>query len=181
MRTQKMLDKIRQQKIERVKATMNAADGVISAHFAGHLKQLAHHGRLSTAYALMMLGYNVLRQYLEPDAAQQNFISWCRLAVSDTTTKSTVSAAPEDYSALTDAKRFGVLRKAAQDIVFEHFAKQCSVSCSRTEAAYALIVLAFKLIRQDQPDRTAKAIFDFLRPFVIKQVDASRTRHLMLN
>ena len=181
MRAKQVLQKRKQEQIERVKATHRAADTVIATHFAKELEQLAPYGRLTVAYALMMLGYNTLRQYLQPPKAEQNFAFWGAFAMNDKKTASMVAAVAEDYRVLADPARFQHMRRSSHDIILKHFSKRQTLGCSTTDAAYALIVLAYKLIRQDQPETAAKKIFTLLTPFAIKEVDAARARRAKLH
>ena len=181
MRAKQVLQRRSQEQIDSIKATHRAADTVIAAHFAGDLEQLAPYGRLTVAYALIMLGYNTLRQYLQPARAERNFAFWVGLAINDKTTTTTVVTVAEDYGVLADPARFQHMRRAGHGIILKHFSKQRILGCSLTDAAYALIVLAWKLIRQDQPEISAKKIFALLTTFAIKEVDASRARRAKLH
>lgn len=171
-----------QDNLERMKVVQQSAEGIIVAHFSDTLRKLAPYGGVTAAYALIMLGYFALRQFLPAPKAQQDFKLWSGLAIQDKVTKSHVaSKIPQDYRFLADPRRIVLISRAAQDFLRKHIPKRRFEGCSHVQGAYAMIVLAYNTLRRELDDVPAARVFDVLAPFAMRDIDAARERQLKLH
>ena len=160
-----------------MKAVLQSADAVIAAHFSAPFRTLPASGGLVAAYALITLAYYALRQTMSEQKATQQFKMWAGLAKKDTVTKSFVtSRQKQDYRFSCDPCQIVVIRNAARDFIEKHVPQRQIEGCSAAEGAYAMIVLAYKTLRQDLRTNLAEKILDRLAWSARRDVDAERER-----
>lgn len=177
MRARLKPKKLQQDNLDRMKAVQQSAEGIIAAHLSDTLTNLAPYGGVTAAYALIMLGYYALRQFLPAPKAKQDFKLWSALAIQDKVTKSHVATKiPHDYRFLADPRRIVLISRAAQDFLGKHFQKRRCENCSNVQGAYAMIVLAYNTLRRELDAVPAARVFDILAPYAMRDIDAARER-----
>jgi len=183
MRARPKSKKPQQDNLERMKDIHQSAERIIAAHLSEALKKLAPYGTVAAAYALIKMGYFALCQYLPKQAARDEFKSWAALAKQDRVTKSFVaSRAPQDYRFLADTRRVVLISRAADDFVRNHFPRCSFDGCSNTQAAYTMIVLAYKSLRHELgADAPAAKVFDILAHHALFDLDTTRERRAKLH
>lgn len=166
---------ITQETFKRIKAVQAAAPEVIETHFTGVVKALSAYGRVEAAYVLLMLAFNAIRQHLPPEQARHDFNVWTHFAKLDKLTSAFVPARPTPM-VLSDPKAIDALRTSACGIIVRHGFKRPITGHTRTAAAYALIVLAFGTLCQDQTHARARRILDILGRLAAQDAELARAQ-----
>jgi|SRR5581483_6123411 len=173
--------KLQRENLERMRAVQQSAQGIITAQLTDDLAAMAAYGGIAASYALIMLGYNALRQYLAAPQARHDFMAWAALAKQDRVTTSFVAnEVPQDYRILSDGRRMQFVRKTAREILAKRLASKIS-GCSLTQGAYVAIVLAYKTLRQDLNEAAATKALDSLALYALHDVEGGRTRYSKLH
>jgi hypothetical protein len=183
MHARPKLKNVEQQNLEQMKAVQQSVEGIVAAHLSETLKNLAPYGSIAAAYALIKMGYFALREYLPKQRAHEDFKTWSAFAKQDKVTKSFVaSKIPQDYRFLADPRRVVLISRAADDFVRNHFPRHSFDGCSKTQAAYTMIVLAYKTLRHELgSDAPAAKVFDVLAHHALFDLDFSRERRAKLH
>jgi hypothetical protein len=160
---------------KRIKAVQAAAPTVIETQLASIVEALSGYGRIEAAYVLLMLAFSAIRQHLSAEKARHDFKVWTHFAKLDKLTSASVPARPE-IIALSDPKAINALRTSACGILLRHMLKCPITGYTRTQAAYALIVLAFGTLCRDEPHVRARRTFDILAPLAVEDAELAQAK-----
>ena len=170
--------------LELIAACRKAAPAIITKHLSAPINQISGYNRTEIAFALLMMAHDFLCQYLSPEKAQETFDTMAFFAKRKDSAIFPRLGAPLRASPEELRRRIEPGEKSAREILARYFGgvgpQILAAGRNRTEAAYALSVLAYDALCQVNNAEHAELIFDALTPYSQEHIEQWRKKTLLL-